>query len=131
MGEQELVTDRSHQEMAHEVGAVVRWSAEQMSERIRGEALPEHRCGLQRLPIGWRQVVEARLDQALDRAWNTVLSTLLGVTQQLVEEQRVAGGPGNAAPGELGARIDIGERQSVGFILAQGAEIQGKQKGPA
>ena len=93
---------RPHQQVRHEARrgrsrvAPSRWRS---TSRV--EALPEHGGGLQRRLVGRFEPVEAGLHQALDRARDAGLRALLGVAQQLLEEERVAGGALDAALGQL------------------------------
>ena len=54
------------------------------------EALPQHRCGLQRGTVGPCQAIEAGLDQAADRSRQQRRFGLRGTQRQLLEEQRIA-----------------------------------------
>ena len=54
------------------------------------EALPQHRCGLQRATVGPCQAIEAGLDQAADRSRQQRRLGLRGTQRQLLEEQRIA-----------------------------------------
>ena len=63
-----------------------------MAQRIQRKALPEHGSSLQHRPIRRRQAIHARQHQSLDRTRQRLRRHLVGIEQQLFEEERVAVG---------------------------------------
>ncbi len=131
VAEQQVVANRPHQLALDQAAAGVVWAGEEMAQRVEGEALAEHRGRLERLTIRRIELIHARLDQALHRARHDALHALLGMAQQLLEKQRIAGCAFDAASGELAARPGLDAGQRLGLAGAQWAQIQRHQRAAA
>ena len=141
---QEAVVDRvAYQRVGEEIAAVglppdqqVRHKAvrdiagpfQRMGEHGGVEALPQHGGGLQRGLVGRFEPVEPGLHQAPDRARDGDVRPLLGVAQELLEEERVARGAPDAALGHggVGGKERLGQRSRRGRI--EGAEIDRQER---
>ena len=129
MGEQErLAVVRPHEVARHEMlGGMVRM-LEQVGQGSAVEALAEHRGRLQGRLVGRVEPVDARLHQVLHRARDAGFRAVLGVPQQLLQEQRVAGGPLDAPRGELVRRVEERARQRQRLLAPQRAEVERDQR---
>ena len=126
--EQEPVAGRAHEQALDRGGAAVVRVVHKVAQRVQREALPEYRGGLDGLLVERRQVVEARLDQALHRAGDGSLGRTLGVAQQLLQEQGIAGGALDAAPGEVAVRLEVSLGERTGLGRAQRPEVDGQER---
>jgi len=91
--------------------------------------LAEHRGRLRRLLVGRVEPVDAGLHQALDRTGDGSSLALIGVTKELVEKQRVAGGTLDAAFGERGVGRDQRLGEGTRVLGRQGTEIDRHERG--
>ena len=73
-------------------------------------------------------MVEAGLHEALHRSGHRGLGGALGVTQQLLQKQRVAGRTLDASPRELAVGVKIGLGERGGLSSAQRPEIDGHER---
>ena len=111
MCEQKCFTLRPHEKLRHEtVGSVV-GPVEQLAQGLPAEALTEHRGRLQGRLVRRIEPIQSSLDEVLQRARHARLTALLGMAQELLQEERVAGGPLDALLGEPVRRIEDGARQ--------------------
>ena len=110
--EQEPVARRAHEQALDQGGAAVARIVHEVAQRVQREALPEYRSRLDGQLVRRRQVVEARLHQALHRTGDGGLGRTLGVAQQLLQEQGIASRALDAPPGEVAVRLEVslGER---------------------
>jgi hypothetical protein len=128
MREQEGVAAQRPDEEMHRqpLGGVV-GSVEHVAQSAPVEALAERRSRLQGIPVKRVKPIQPRLHQALHRAWYAGLLVLLGMTQQLLEEQRVAGGPVDAARGKRSVRCEELLSENPRLLWLQRAEMDGEQ----
>ena len=84
-----------------------------------GKALAEDRGCLQRPLLGQREPIQTCQHQTPDRPRDAALGALLGMPQQLLEKQRIAGGAFDATLGELAERVEIGFGEPVGLARLQ------------
>ena len=96
MGEEVDAALRPHQMMRDQPAAIVARLLDQVPERRELETLADRRGRLERRLVRPQQPVHARQHQALDRGRHRLPRTLLGVAQQLLQEQRIALGAGDA-----------------------------------
>ena len=99
MHEHELVgalLETANEIAADELGLVEITVLEEVAQRIEGEALADDRRRLQRGLVARGKAVEAREDDALDRAGNG--HAIGTAAQQLSEEERIALRTLDAAP---------------------------------
>ena len=96
------------------LGGIIR-PIEQVGQSRAAEPLAENRGGLNGGLVYPGEPINARLHEALHRAGYGGGLALIGVTQQLVEKKRVAGGALDAALGESRVRGDehLGESARV------------------
>jgi hypothetical protein len=96
------------------LGGIIR-SIEQVGQSSAAEPLAENRGGLNGGLVHRGEPIDARLHEALHRAGNGGGLALVGVSEELVEKKRVAGGPLDAALGESRVRRDehLGESARV------------------
>ena len=99
-----------------------------MRAELPAEALAEHRGRLQGRLVGRIELVDARLHQVLHRARDAGFRAFLGVPQQLLQEQRVAGGPLDAPRGEPIRRVEERARQRQRLLAPQRAEVDRHQR---
>ena len=92
------------------------------------KALADHRGRLQRELVARTQAVHARQHQALDGGWNAAAAALLGVAQQLLEEQRVALCPLDAFRGEATGGLDQAAGQRARFVGPQRPQVDGQER---
>ena len=128
MNEQKPVAFRADQLMLNQTGAFIARYLDHRRDDRGGEALTQDRCGLNRQAILWVKIVGTCLYDALHRPWYAVLGILLGIAQQLVEEQWIAGGAGDTGACQFVGRVQImlGE---VGRVLrVQRPQIDGGER---
>ena len=105
--------------------------AKEVAQRFQVEALAEHGGGLERDPVVRVEPVEPRLDEALHRARHGgSAALLLGVAEELLQEQRVAGRSLDAAFGQGGVRGEESPCQSARFRGVERAEVEGQRLVP-
>lgn len=107
---------------------VVARVARQMAQGIQRETLAEDRGGLQRRPVGRGQAIDAGQHQALDAAGNLIAGEIVGVVQELHEEQRVSLGTRDAVVDQRHVRPGDGARQVRRLVPAERAEVQRGQR---
>ena len=123
VGEEEVIALRVYQAMPHQVVAVPPGPLEQGDQDLGGKALADDRGCLQRLPVGQREPIQACQHQTPDRPRDAALGALLGMPQQLLQKQRIAGGAFDATLGELAERVEIGFGKPVGLARLKRAEV--------
>ena len=84
MGPQEVLLDK--------FGRVEARARGEPAQKRRVHPLADHRGRLDRLLISRRELIDARLHEALDAAGHGLALGLLRMTQELLEEKRVAAG---------------------------------------
>src|SRR5262249_47583227 len=127
MGKEKVVAVGSHEVVPDQFITGVVVPLHQVSHSIESKALTDDRGGLQCSLVRWRQTVHARQYDALYRGRNLCIAALLGVAQELFEEQRVALCTFDAGEGELVGRVDEGAGQRQGFLLSERSEIDTHQ----
>ena len=117
-----------HQHVRHKAIRDIAGPFQGMGEHGGVEALPQHGGGLQRGLVSRFEPVEPGLHQAPDRARDGDVRPLLGVAQELLEEERVASGAPHAALGHsgVGGEERLGQRSRRGRI--EGAEVDREER---
>src|SRR5262245_54249215 len=130
MCKKKYFTLRPHEKLRNEtVGSVV-GPVEQLAQGLPAEALTEHRGRLQGRLVRRIEPIQSSLDEVLQRARHTRLTALLGMAQELLQEERVAGGPLDALLGEPVRRIEDGTSQRQRLLALERAEVDGQERSP-
>ena len=101
---------------------------EEETEIICRKYMSEDRSDLQRKPRWRRQAVHACLHQAAHAAGNRAARLGLGVAEQLIKEERVAGRAPDAGIGVGGVDAVVAPREGGGLVGGQCAEIDGEER---
>ena len=123
VSKQKIVALRKHQRTADQRVAAVVGSVDEPSQQAKIESLADDGGRLKGLPVARRQAVHARQNEALDRGWDHILAAFFGIAQQLLEEERIAGGALDTRQRQALAGVDESPRESQGFRRPQRAKI--------
>ncbi len=90
MGKEIATVIRPDDGMFDEAGAAVIRFVEQIPQGLQVELLADHRRDLGGPLVLGRQAIEASQNETLNRGRYLLIRALLGIVQQLLEEQRIA-----------------------------------------
>src|SRR5262245_51086014 len=99
-----------------------------MTQGVERESLSQYRGGLESLLVGRRQAIDPRQNQALNCGWNLLSRTLFEISQQVLQEQRIAGRAFHTALRQLAGRADKTARQQECILLTQRTQVDRNQR---